>query len=180
MRVRDYGRGIPLGKLSEAVSKMNTGAKYDSKVFKKSVGLNGVGIKAVNALSSDFVIRAIREGQARELRYSKGIQVEEKLLEKVDEMNGTIVTFKPDGSIFKNYRFISDHIINLIKNYTFLNSGLTVEFNGHKYFSRNGLKDLLEENLEAEPLYPVIHLKGRTLRWPLPMAINTGKIITLL
>jgi len=163
VRVRDYGRGIPLGKLSEAVSKMNTGAKYDSKVFKKSVGLNGVGIKAVNALSSDFVIRAIREGQARELRYSKGTQVEEKLLEKVDEMNGTIVTFKPDGSIFKNYRFISDHIINLIKNYTFLNSGLTVEFNGHKYFSRNGLKDLLEENLEAEPLYPVIHLKGEDI-----------------
>ena len=163
VRVRDYGRGIPLGKLSEAVSKMNTGAKYDSKVFKKSVGLNGVGIKAVNALSSDFVIRAIREGQARELRYSKGTQVEEKLLEKTDEMNGTIVTFKPDGSIFKNYRFISDHIINLIKNYTFLNSGLTVEFNGHKYFSRNGLKDLLEENLEAEPLYPVIHLKGEDI-----------------
>lgn len=163
VRVRDYGRGIPLGKLADAVSKMNTGAKYDSRVFKKSVGLNGVGIKAVNALSSDFSIKAIREGQVKELRYSRGIQVEEKIIGNTEELNGTIVTFRPDETIFRNYRFIGDHVINLIKNYTFLNAGLTIEFNGQKFFSRNGLKDLLEENLESDPLYPVIHLKGEDI-----------------
>lgn len=163
VRVRDFGRGIPLGKLADAVSKMNTGAKYDSRVFKKSVGLNGVGIKAVNALSSDFSIKAIREGQVKELRYSRGIQVEEKIIGNTEELNGTIVSFRPDETIFRNYRFIGDHVINLIKNYTFLNAGLTIEFNGQKFFSRNGLKDLLEENLESDPLYPVIHLKGEDI-----------------
>lgn len=161
--VRDYGRGIPLGKLNDVVSKMNTGAKYDSKVFKKSVGLNGVGIKAVNALSSDFMIRAIREGQAREIRFSQGVQTEELPLSPTDEPNGTKVEFRPDESIFRNFRFINDYVINMIKNYTFLNSGLTIEYNGHKYFSRNGLRDLLEENLEGDPLYPIIHLRGEDI-----------------
>ena len=170
VRIRDYGRGIPLGKLADAVSKMNTGAKYDSRVFKKSVGLNGVGIKAVNALSSDFSIKAIRDGQVKELRYSRGIQVEEKVIGETEEQNGTTVLFRPDELIFRNYRFITDHIVNLIKNYVFLNSGLTIDFNGQKYYSRNGLKDLLEENLEADPLYPVIHLKGEDIE----MAMTHG------
>lgn len=161
--VRDYGRGIPLGKLADVVSKMNTGAKYDSKVFKKSVGLNGVGIKAVNALSSDFSIRAIREGQVKELHFSQGIQINELPLNPTDEQNGTIVTFRPDETIFRNFRYINDFVINMIKNYTFLNAGLIIEYNGQKYYSRNGLRDLLEENLEAEPLYPIIHLKGEDI-----------------
>jgi len=161
--VRDYGRGIPLGKLADVVSKMNTGAKYDSKVFKKSVGLNGVGIKAVNALSSDFCIRAIREGQVKELHFSQGIQVKELPLNPTDEVNGTIVTFRPDETIFRSYRYINDFVVNMIKNYTFLNAGLVIEYNGQKYYSRNGLRDLLEENLEAEPLYPIIHLKGEDI-----------------
>lgn len=161
--VRDYGRGIPLGKLSDVVSKMNTGAKYDSKVFKKSVGLNGVGIKAVNALSSDFVIRAIRDGQVKELQFSKGLLTVDKPLEPTEDNNGTMVLFRPDESIFRGYRYISDHVVSMMKNYTFLNAGLTVDFNGQKFFSRNGLRDLLEENLEAEPLYPIIHLRGEDI-----------------
>ena len=161
--VRDYGRGIPLGKLADVVSKMNTGAKYDSKVFKKSVGLNGVGIKAVNALSIDFSIRAIREGQVKELRFSKGIQVDDLPLADTSEPNGTMVVFRPDESVFRNFRYINDYVINMIKNYTFLNAGLTIEYNGQKYYSKNGLRDLLEENLEGEPLYPIIHLKGEDI-----------------
>ena len=161
--VRDYGRGIPLGKLADVVSKMNTGAKYDSKVFKKSVGLNGVGIKAVNALSIDFAIRAIREGQVKELRFSKGIEVEDLPLADTSEPNGTMVVFRPDESVFRNFRYINDYVINMIKNYTFLNAGLTIEYNGQKYYSKNGLRDLLEENLEGEPLYPIIHLKGEDI-----------------
>ena len=161
--VRDYGRGIPQGKLLDAASKMNTGAKYDSSVFKKSVGLNGVGIKAVNALSSDFVIKSFRDGQVKEIHFNKGIKTEEMPLEPTDESNGTIVVFRPDETIFRGYHFISDHVVNMIKNYTFLNAGLTIDFNGQKFFSRNGLRDLLEENLEAEPLYPIIHLRGEDI-----------------
>jgi topoisomerase-4 subunit B len=161
--VRDYGRGIPLGKLADVVSKMNTGAKYDSKVFKKSVGLNGVGIKAVNALSIDFTIRAIREGQVKELKFSKGIQVDDLPIVETNEPNGTMVVFWPDESVFRNFRYISDYVINMIKNYTYLNAGLVIEYNGQKYFSRNGLRDLLEENLEGEPLYPIIHLRGEDI-----------------
>ncbi len=161
--VRDYGRGIPLGKLLDVVSKMNTGAKYDSRVFKKSVGLNGVGIKAVNALSSDFLIRAIRDGQMKEVHFSRGIQTDDKLLEPTGQNNGTIVIFRPDESVFRGYHFISDHVVNMMKNYTFLNAGLTIDFNGQKFFSRNGLRDLLEENLEADPLYPIIHLRGEDI-----------------
>lgn len=163
VQVRDYGRGIPLGKLSDVVSKMNTGAKYDSKVFKKSVGLNGVGIKAVNALSVDFSIKAIREGQAKELHFCRGEQVQELPMAETTEPNGTFVSFRPDESVFRNFRFINDYVVNMIKMYTFLNAGLTIEYNGHKYHSRNGLRDLLEENLEAEPLYPIIHLRGEDI-----------------
>ncbi len=161
--VRDFGRGIPLGKLEDVASKMNTGAKYDSKVFKKSVGLNGVGIKAVNALSSDFVIKAIREGQAKVIRFSKGIKVDEENQEGIDEPNGTIISFEPDQSVFRKYHYINDFVVNMIKNYTFLNSGLVVEYNGEKYYSKNGLRDLLEENMDEEPLYPIIHLRGEDI-----------------
>lgn len=161
--IRDYGRGIPLGKLVDVVSKMNTGAKYDSKVFKKSVGLNGVGIKAVNALSIDFSIKAVREGVAKEVFFSRGIKTDEKDYKNLDEENGTIVSFVPDHLMFKKFRYKSDYVVNMLKNYTFLNSGLTIEFNGEKYISRNGLRDLLEENMDHNPIYPIIHLKGEDI-----------------
>ena len=161
--VRDYGRGIPLGKLKDAASKMNTGAKYDSEVFKKSVGLNGVGIKAVNALSSTFQITAIRDGNMKEIIFSGGNVVEEKDIIPTDEPNGTLVSFIPDGEIFRNFRFRNEYVENMMKNYSFLNAGMIIHFNGEKYQSKNGLKDLLEENLEAEPLYPVVHLKGEDI-----------------
>lgn len=158
--VRDFGRGIPLGKLLEVASKMNTGAKYDSKVFKKSVGLNGVGIKAVNALSSKFTIRSIRDGVGREIEFERGIASSEKDLTLPGEPNGTEVIFKPDLEVFSNYHYISDYVVNMVKYYTFLNAGLTIEYNGQRFYSRNGLHDLLEENMDEEPLYPIIHLKG--------------------
>lgn len=161
--VRDYGRGIPLGKLLDVASKMNTGAKYDSKVFKKSVGLNGVGIKAVNALSTEFTIKAFREGQVKEIIFSQGKVVEEKDLGKTEEPNGTLVAFVPDRDIFTSYRFLADYVENMMKNYSFLNAGLTIYCNGAKYQSKNGLKDLLEENLDTDPLYPVIHLRGEDI-----------------
>ncbi|HKJ77999.1 MAG TPA: ATP-binding protein, partial [Prolixibacteraceae bacterium] len=161
--IRDYGRGIPLGKLVDVVSKMNTGAKYDSKVFKKSVGLNGVGIKAVNALSSDFTVRSIREGEAKEVRFSKGIKTDEKDLKGLDEPNGTLVNFEPDFDVFQKFHYISDYVVNMVKNYTFLNAGLTIEYNGERFHSRNGLRDLLEENMDGDPIYPIIHLKGEDI-----------------
>ncbi len=161
--VRDYGRGIPLGKLVDVASKMNTGAKYDSKVFKKSVGLNGVGIKAVNALSSEFIIKAIRDGVAKEVFFSQGIKTDEKDYKGVEEPNGTQVTFIADQTVFKKYRFINDYVINMLKNYTFLNSGLSIEFNGERFYSRNGLRDLLEENMNHESIYPIIHLKDEDI-----------------
>ncbi len=170
VKVRDYGRGVPLGKVVEVASKMNTGAKYDSKVFKKSVGLNGVGIKAVNALSEVFTIKAIRDGQAKEVVFRVGEIVEEKEITATDEPNGTIVSFEPDRAIFRNFRYISDYVANMIKNYTFLNSGLTIEYNGQRFYSRYGLRDLLEDNLETEPLYPIIHLKGEDIE----MALTHG------
>lgn len=161
--IRDYGRGIPLGKLRDAASKMNTGAKYDSEVFKKSVGLNGVGIKAVNALSSHFRIMSFREGEVKEIFFSEGNLVEEKDIVPTDQANGTFVEFTPDIAVFKSYRFISDYVVNMMKNYSFLNAGLTLEFNGEKFYSKNGLKDLLEENQESDSLYPVIHLRGNDI-----------------
>src|SRR5690606_24867173 len=158
--VRDFGRGIPLGKLKDVASKMNTGAKYDSEVFKKSVGLNGVGIKAVNALSSKFTIRSIREGVAKEIEFSKGNITSEKDLNGLEEPNGTLVTFEPDPEVFRSFHYISDYVVNMVKNYTFLNAGLVIEYNGERFYSRNGLRDPLEENMDDDAIYPVIHLKG--------------------
>ena len=163
VRVRDYGRGIPLGKLQDVASRMNTGAKYDSKVFKKSVGLNGVGIKAVNALSVDFSIKAVREGVGKIIHFSKGIKTGEEDLKGLDEPNGTMVEFEPDQSVFKKYHYINDFVVNMVKNYTFLNSGLVIKYNGEKYSSRNGLRDLLEENMDHDPIYPIIHLRGEDI-----------------
>lgn len=161
--IRDFGRGIPLGKLVDVVSKMNTGAKYDSKVFKKSVGLNGVGVKAVNALSSSFTVRSFREGEVKEVSFCEGVITNEKALGRTEESNGTYVEFKPDENIFRNYHFITDYVSSMMKNYTFLNAGLTIEFNGERFHSRNGLLDLLNEHMDSEPLYPVIHLKGEDI-----------------
>jgi topoisomerase-4 subunit B len=161
--VRDFGRGIPLGKLLDVASKMNTGAKYDSEVFKKSVGLNGVGIKAVNALSSHFLIKSFREGEVKEIHFSEGVLVKEMDVTPTDQSNGTFVAFTPDLKVFKSYHYIDDYVVNMMKNYSFLNAGLTLEFNGERFYSKNGLKDLLEENQESESLYPVIHLKGNDI-----------------
>ena len=161
--IRDFGRGIPLGKLLDVASKMNTGAKYDSKVFKKSVGLNGVGIKAVNALSSKFTIRSVRDGVGKEIDFSRGIAQNEKDLTLPEEPNGTQVIFRPDLEVFSNYHYISDYVVNMVKNYTFLNAGLTIEYNGQRFYSRNGLLDLLEENMDEESIYPIIHLKGEDI-----------------
>jgi topoisomerase-4 subunit B len=161
--VRDYGRGIPLGKVVDVSSKMNTGAKYDSKAFKKSVGLNGVGIKAVNALSSFFLIQSNREGESKRVVYSRAFITEEETIGPTQETNGTLIRFTPDKEIFKDYEYKDEYVENLLKNYVFLNSGLSVFYNGKKFFSRNGLVDLLNEHMTAEPLYPIIHLKGEDI-----------------
>ena len=158
--VRDYGRGIPLDKVKDVSSKMNTGGKYDSKAFKKSVGLNGVGIKAVNALSSSFFIQSYRDGMSNLVSYACGEVVSESGLTPTDEPNGTLVQFSPDGTIFKNYAYREELIEPLLKNYVFLNTGLTILLNGRKFHSRNGLVDLLNEYMTTEPLYPIIHLSG--------------------
>ncbi len=158
--VRDYGRGIPLDKVADVSSKMNTGAKYDSKAFKKSVGLNGVGIKAVNALSTYFYIKSVRDGQSRAIEFKCGKMISDSGILPSDEPNGTKVSFHPDDSIFRDFRYNDEYVIQLIKNYTFLNTGLSIYFNGKRYYSRNGLLDLLKENLTTEPLYPIIHLTG--------------------
>jgi len=160
VRVRDYGRGIPLGKVLDAVSKMNTGAKYDSKAFKKSVGLNGVGVKAVNALTSKFVIRSIRDGQLKVCEFEHGKTIKDRPLEPTNEENGVEVIFQPDEELFGNYYFISEYVDTMLKNNVYLNSGLVINFNGNKFFSRNGLVDLLNENISKEGLYPIIHLTG--------------------
>ena len=158
--VRDYGRGIPLDKVKDVSSKMNTGGKYDSKAFKKSVGLNGVGIKAVNALSSSFFIQSYRDGMSNSVSYACGEVVSESGLTPTDEPNGTLVQFSPDRTIFKNYAYREELIEPLLKNYVFLNTGLTILLNGRKFHSRNGLVDLLNEYMTTEPLYPIIHLSG--------------------
>ncbi|HEX7492960.1 MAG TPA: toprim domain-containing protein [Bacteroidales bacterium] len=160
VRVRDYGRGIPLGKVLDAVSKMNTGAKYDSKAFKKSVGLNGVGVKAVNALSSKFVIRSIRDGQLKVSEFEHGRTVRDNPLESTNEENGVEVIFQPDEEMFGNYYYISEYVDTMLKNNVYLNAGLIINFNGNKFLSRNGLVDLLNENMSKEGLYPIIHLTG--------------------
>ena len=158
--VRDFGRGIPLGKLLDVAARMNTGAKYDSKAFKKSVGLNGVGIKAVNALSTSFSIKSVRDGRIKIIDFSRGEVVADNEEEPTDEPNGTTVVFTPDEDIFKTYHYIDEYVVSMLKNYTYLNAGLTINYNGEKYLSRNGLYDLLNENIGQEPLYPIIHLKG--------------------
>lgn len=173
--VRDYGRGIPLGKLVEAASRMNTGGKYDSKVFKKSVGLNGVGIKAVNALSSDFIIRSVRDGQMRQACFAEGNITEQSESVPTDEPNGTFVQFTPDNSLFRDYHYRDEFIVPLIKNYTYLNTGLTIAFNGKKYVSRNGLRDLLLDAMTGEPLYPVIHLTGDDIEVAITHAQQYGE-----
>ncbi|MBF1465442.1 DNA topoisomerase IV subunit B [Prevotella pallens] len=157
--VRDYGRGIPQGKLVEAVSVLNTGGKYDSKAFKKSVGLNGVGIKAVNALSSKFEVRSFRDGKVRSLTFEKGIKKTDKTTKSNDEQ-GTYIYFEPDNTLFKNYCFQDDIVVTMLRNYTYLNTGLTIMYNGHRILSRHGLKDLLTDNMTVDPLYPIVHMKG--------------------
>jgi len=159
--VRDYGRGIPLGKVVDVVSKMNTGGKYDTRAFKKSVGLNGVGTKAVNALSSYFRVESTRDGKSKSAEFEIGELKDEELLEETTRRRGTKVTFVPDEAIFKKYKYRNEYIERMLKNYVYLNPGLTIVFNGEKFYSENGLKDLLEDNNNAEDLlYPVIHLRG--------------------
>ncbi|MEH6408449.1 MAG: DNA topoisomerase IV subunit B [Leeuwenhoekiella sp.] len=159
--VRDYGRGIPLGKVVDVVSKMNTGGKYDSRAFKKSVGLNGVGTKAVNALSSYFRVESSRDGKSAAAEFEQGNLTDQEFLEETSRRKGTKVTFIPDEGIFKNYKYRNEYVEKMLKIYTYLNPGLTIIFNGEKFFSENGLKDLLSESIaESDRLYPIIHLKG--------------------
>ena len=157
--VRDYGRGIPQGKLVEAVSMLNTGGKFDSKAFKKSVGLNGVGLKAVNALSLNFEVSSWREGQVRTLRFERGKLISDETTPSADE-HGTQVIFEPDGQLFVGYQFRPAIIETMLRNYTYLNTGLVISYNGQRFMSRNGLEDLLGERMSAQSLYPIIHLKG--------------------
>ncbi len=160
--VRDYGRGIPQGKLIEAVSVLNTGGKYDSKAFKKSVGLNGVGVKAVNALSSHFEVRSYRDGQVRSASFEKGVLKSDNTEATKDE-NGTYIYFEPDNTLFLNYQFHDDIIETMLRNYTYLNTGLAIMYNGRRILSRNGLKDLLNDTMTGDGLYPIIHLKGEDI-----------------
>ncbi len=161
VHVRDFGRGIPLGKVVDVVSKMNTGGKYDTRAFKKSVGLNGVGTKAVNALSAYFRVESTRDGQSKSAEFETGNLVNEELLEESSRRRGTKVSFVPDESIFKKYKYRNEYVERMLKNYVYLNPGLTIVFNGEKFHSENGLKDLLEDNNNEEDfLYPIIHLKG--------------------
>ncbi|MCH6233518.1 DNA topoisomerase IV subunit B [Cognataquiflexum rubidum] len=164
VEVRDYGRGIPLGKVIDCVSKINTGGKYDSGAFQKSVGLNGVGTKAVNALSDFFKVQSYRDGETKVAQFEKGIMVEDRPIEKTTERNGTKVVFSPDAGVFKNYHFIPEYLENQIWNYAFLNAGLTINYNGKKFFSERGLYDLLMRKVDEESIrYPIIHLKGNDI-----------------
>ncbi len=160
--VRDYGRGIPQGKLVEAVSVLNTGGKYDSKAFKKSVGLNGVGVKAVNALSSRFEVRSYREGKVRRLTFERGNLIDDITEDSSDEQ-GTYIFFEPDNTLFTNYSFHDDYVETMLRNYTYLNSGLIIMHNGHRITSRNGLQDLLNDTMTTDGLYPIIHMKGEDI-----------------
>ena len=173
--VRDYGRGIPLEKVVDVASKMNTGAKYDSAAFKKSVGLNGVGIKAVNALSTSFVVESVRDGQCKHVEFSKGIITDEHDICATDQPNGTMVTFIPDAEIFRDYLYREEFVVPLLKNYTFLNTGLVIVFNGKRFVSRNGLVDLLKENMTKDPLYPTIHLSGEDIEVVITHANQYGE-----
>lgn len=173
--VRDFGRGVPLGKVVEVASRMNTGGKYDSKAFKKSVGLNGVGIKAVNALSTHFEIVSVRDGKRKAAVFAAGELVSESEITPTDEPGGTFVSFTPDATIFKDYRYREEFIVPLLKNYTFLNTGLSIYFNGKRFVSRNGLLDLLRENMTKDPLYAPIHLKGEDIEIALTHANQYGE-----
>ncbi|MCP2045067.1 DNA topoisomerase IV subunit B [Pontibacter sp. HSC-36F09] len=171
VQVRDYGRGIPLGKVIDCVSKINTGGKYDSKAFQKSVGLNGVGTKAVNALSSQFRIQSVRDGQMKAAEFERGVLTNDLPLEATSQRNGTLTTFTPDDTIFKNYQYNPDYLENQIWNYVYLNAGLTINFNGKKFYSENGLLDLLRNKADEESMrYPIIHLKGNDIE----LAITHG------
>ena len=162
--VRDFGRGIPLGKVVDVVSKMNTGGKYDSRAFKKSVGLNGVGTKAVNALSSFFRVESTRDGKSASAEFSSGVLNQQDLLDDTTRRKGTKVSFVPDEAIFKNYKYRTEYVARMLKYYVYLNPGLTILFNGEKFFSENGLKDLLEDNTNATDMtYPIIHIKAEDI-----------------
>ena len=162
--VRDYGRGIPLGKVVDVVSKMNTGGKYDTKAFKKSVGLNGVGTKAVNALSAYFRVESTRDGKSASAEFEKGELTDQEFLEETSRRKGTKVSFVPDESIFKNYKYRSEYIVKMLKNYVYLNPGLTIVFNGEKFYSEDGLKDLLSDSIhEDDRMFPIIHLRGNDI-----------------
>ena len=164
VEVRDFGRGIPLGKMIDAISVMNTGAKYDSKVFKKSVGLNGVGSKAVNALSAKFIVQSFREGQSRRAEFEQGKIVSDSgVIEDTKSQRGTYVYFEPDDTMFQKFKYNEDFVNTMLRNYAYLNTGLTFNFNGTKINSKNGLLDLLNENITSETLYPIIHLKGEDI-----------------
>ena len=164
VEVRDYGRGIPLGKVVDVVSKMNTGGKYDSRAFKKSIGLNGVGTKAVNALSAYFRVESVRDNQSKSASFERGILKEESPIEETTKRRGTGIVFIPDDTIFKNFKFRNEYVVRMLKNYVYLNPGLTINYNGKKFYSENGLRDLLAENNNEEDfLYPIIHLKGEDI-----------------
>lgn len=169
--IRDYGRGIPLGKVIDCVSQINTGGKYDSKAFKKSVGLNGVGTKAVNALSEYFMVYSVRDGEMKKAEFQRGELVKEYPVEKCAEENGTFVEFIPDDTVFKKFAFKKAFIEKMIWNYCYLNRGLTIRFNGERFQSKDGLKDLLENNMDGDPLYPIIHLEGEDIE----VAFTHGK-----
>ena len=162
VRVRDYGRGIPQGKLIEAVNVLNTCGKYDSKAFKKSVGLNGVGVKAVNALSTHFEAASYREGKVRKVVFERGELKDDQTQTTTDE-TGTLIFFEPDNTMFKNYRFQDDIVETMLRNYTYLNTGLTIMYNGRRILSRNGLEDLLNDSMTNEGIYPIIHMKGEDI-----------------
>lgn len=176
VEVRDYGRGIPLGKVVDCVSKINTGGKYDSKAFQKSVGLNGVGTKAVNALSSYFKVQAFRDGQTKVAEFEKGVLTNDAPVANSSGRNGTLVIFEPDNTIFKNYHFIPEYLENQIWNYVFLNAGLTINFNGKKFYSENGLLDLLQRKTDEESIrYPIVHLRGEDIEIALTHSNQYGE-----
>ena len=176
VEVRDYGRGIPLGKVVDCVSKINTGGKYDSGAFQKSVGLNGVGTKAVNALSSYFKVQSFRDGETKLAEFNQGNVTNDAKVTKTDERNGTLIEFEPDNQVFKHFHFIPEFLENLLWNYAYLNAGLTINFNGKKYHSENGLLDLLRRKADEDTLrYPIIHLKGEDIEVALTHSNQYGE-----
>jgi topoisomerase-4 subunit B len=175
VRIRDYGRGIPLGKLVDVASKMNTGAKYDSKTFQKSVGLNGVGIKAVNALSAEFVIQAFRDKSSKKVTFSEGNIIADEPEQPTNQHNGTEVIFIPDNKLFGHFHFITEYIEAMVRNYTYLNAGLVINFNNNKFISKNGLLDLLNDNMSEPGLYPIIHLKGEDIEVAITHSTEYGE-----